>query len=373
MSISTIRINVLTTYDSPNSLGFIYPLLINRHLLSKRGAEFRFYDSINEKFADCDSIFVNSKFFKKWHSDKEEELYGLLEGFKKTAPKVIWFDTNDSTGTTQFNIAPFVAGYYKSQLLKDRSLYEKNFYGLRIFTDYYKTLFDVNDNETEKDIENQRKSVGVLLPKEHAHKLHVSWNSAMNDWGAHIYNYTYAGLIAKLRSRFSFGAAYRAGFIRPGNGRKTNICGRIGLSHLRNTVRLQREKIAGILNAKFGVDTPTISRKKYIEELKNSRIAVSPFGLGEISCRDFEIIINGAVMFKQDMSHLETWPPLYVDEKTYVSFAWDLSDFEDKLRMLLKDEDRIIRISEEAQRIYEYYLYGDGRLEFCDKVMDILK
>ncbi|MFH0839974.1 MAG: glycosyltransferase, partial [Candidatus Omnitrophota bacterium] len=102
-------------------------------------------------------------------------------------------------------------------------------------------------------------------------------------------------------------------------------------------------------------------------------IGVSPFGLGEISCRDFEVIINGALLYKQNMSHLETWPPLYADEKTYVSFSWDLSDFEDKLKALLKDEDRILRISKEAQRIYEYYLYGDGRLEFCNKVMDILK
>ncbi|MDD5680517.1 MAG: glycosyltransferase, partial [Candidatus Omnitrophica bacterium] len=319
----------------------------------------------------CDVIFANSKFFKKWHSNDEHRLYDVLRGFRKTVQKIIWFDTNDSTGTTQFNIMPFVDTYCKGQILKDRSLYNRNLYGLRVFTDYYKKLYNLSDNENAEDLENQKKSVAVLLSGEHAHKLRVSWNSAMNEWGS--YDYKWGGLIAKIRSMLPLAASYTIKFEKAGKNRPIDINGRIGLSHLRNTVSHQRRVITEILKSRFSADVTKVNRGKYLKELQNSKIGISPFGLGEISCRDFEVIINGALLFKQDMSHLETWPPLYVNEETYAAFSWDLSDFENKLRGLLRDNEKIRRISENAQRTYKYYLYGDGRIEFCNKVMDILR
>ncbi len=368
-----VKVNVLTTYNSPNSLGFIYPFVVNRQLLMERGVTFGFYENIRPDIYACDAIFLNSKFFRSWHTGRQRELYETLAVFKKKIKKVIWFDTADSTGTTQFNVMPFVDGYYKSQVLKDRSLYEKSFYGNRIFTDYYKALFGKEDTDAAHEESEKDSALSVPLKKEHICKFGVSWNSGMNDWGIYIYNYTYTGLAARLRSRLPFGVNYSAGFMPPASERKTDVCGRIGLSHARNTVRLQREKIAGILKTKFGVNTATVSRARYIGELRDSRVAVSPFGLGEISCRDFEIITSGALLFKQDMSHLETWPPLYANDETYASFSWDLSDFEDKLRTLISSGEKIKKISENAQHAYEYYLYGGGRTEFCDKVTGILR
>ena len=64
---------------------------------------------------------------------------------------------------------------------------------------------------------------------------------------------------------------------------------------------------------------------------------------------------------------------IYKKDETYAAFSWDLSDFEDKLRELLRDEEKAMRISENAQRAYEHYLYGSGKTEFCNKVMDILR
>ena len=367
---SKIKVNILTTYDSPNSLGFIYPILVNRPLFSEKGVEFRFHDSLRRMPLDCDVIFVNSKFFKKWHLKDERGVYDVLQGFRKAAHKIVWFDTNDSTGTTQFNIMPFVDAYCKSQVLKDRSLYRKNLYGLRVFTDYYKTLFNISDNESVEDLENQKKTVAFLLPSEHAHKLRVSWSSAMNEWGS--YDYRWGGLAAKIRTMLPLKVNYTIKFEKAGKNRPIDINGRIGLSHVRNTVRYQRQVVTGILKSAFNADTEKVSRNKYLAELKDSKIGASPFGLGEISCRDFEVIMNGALLFKQDMSHMETWPPLYSNNETYVPFSWDLKDFEEKLRQMLLNKENIIRLSENAQKVYEYYLYGNGRFEFRDKVMDLL-
>lgn len=368
---ANMQINVLTTYTSPNSLALIYPLLVNRSFFRKRGIKFSFYDSLSAKISDCDVIFINSKFFRDWYPHRQNELYDAMALFKKKTGKVIWFDTTDSTGTTQFNVMPFVDRYCKGQILRDKSLYGKAFYGHRIFTDYYREKFGIKDEPVDGEHPDLAGATGTILKKEDMIKLYLSWNSAMNEWGN--YNYVYGDLLAKIKSLLPFEASYGIKFVKPSKERKNDILGRIGLAHRRNTVRYQRELIAKALEKKFGTDTAKISRREYLSELKNSKIGVSPFGLGEISCRDFEIIINGALLYKQDMSHCETWPPLYIDGETYITFSWDLSDFEGKLRELLKDDGKIVRISENAQRTYEYYLYGDGRMEFCNKVMDILR
>lgn len=370
-----IRVNVLTTYSKPNSHALIYPLLTNRSFFNKEGIDIRFFGAISDEVYNCDVIFINSKFFREWHKEKKvSRLYDTLIGFKNKIQKVIWFDTTDSTGTTQFNIMPFVDGYYKSQVLKERSLYYKTFYGYRIFTDFCKRVFAIDDGGT---IINQGIALPTPLQKKYEGKLHVSWNSAMDDWG--LYNffsergrYRLGGLIAKIRASLPFEVSYAARFINVDKDRKRDISARIGSSHSRDTVKGHRQIIINILR-KFDAKTSSMPRRQYLNEIKNSKISVSPFGWGEICYRDFESIISGALLFKGDMSHLETWPPLYVKDETYIPYSWDLKDFEEKLRNILNNGEKIRAISKRAQEIYAYYLHGDGRLEFCNKVLDIIR
>jgi len=362
-----IRVHVLTTYKTTNSLAFNYPLLINRPFFDEKGVKIYFYNRLSKGIGNCDVIFINSKFFRAWHPNRKPEIYDTLAGLKKRVQKVIWFDTTDSTGTTQFDVMPFVDGYYKGQVLKDRSMYSRPFYGYRIFTDYCKERFGVRDT----DQPDRNRTISVTLQPEHAHKLQVSWNSAMNEWGS--YKEGELGCFtAWIRMHLPLKTDYTVRFIQHGRERKADILGRIGLSHARNTVRYPREQIVRTLKEKFNTDFSKIPRKEYIEEIKNSKIGVSPFGLGEISCRDFEIIINGALLFKQDMSHLETWPPLYVNNETYVPFSWDLGDFEEKLRALLGDREKIAAISKKAQDAYSFYLGEEGQSEFHSKILKIV-
>jgi len=367
---SKILVNVLTTYSSPNSLGLIYPFLANREFFAHKGVRFRFSDSIDGKISACDVVFINSKIFREWFPKREGRLYETLAGLKKRVSKVIWFDTTDSTGTTQFSVMPFVDGYYKAQVLKDRSLYGKVFYGHRIFSDYYKDLFAIEDGVKHHGPARRRPAADYTLAEKDACKLGVSWNSAMNEWGT--YNYLYGSLIARLRARLPVKTDYSIRFTSADGPRRMGVSGRIGLSHLRNTIRRQREEITSMLKDEFGVECGKMPRGRYLKELRRSRIGVSPFGLGEISCRDFEIIINGALLFKQDMSHLETWPPLYREDETYIPFSWDLKDFKDRLRGLLDDGRRVSEISRRAQERYRYYLYGPGRSEIRDKILRII-
>jgi hypothetical protein len=84
-----------------------------------------------------------------------------------------------------------------------------------------------------------------------------------------------------------------------------------------------------------------------------TKVVLSPFGYGEICWRDFEVMLAGAVLFKQRMEHLETWPEgLFEDGVTYVSHAWDFSNFDETLANLLDDPTRAVSIAETAQKRY---------------------
>jgi hypothetical protein len=99
--------------------------------------------------------------------------------------------------------------------------------------------------------------------------------------------------------------------------------------------------------------------------LKDSLIAVSPFGYGEICYRDFEIILSGALLFKASMDHLVTYPDIYRDQETYVSFLWDFSDFEEKVEYLINRADLAREISMKAQETYMHNFTENGREDFC--------
>jgi len=98
-----------------------------------------------------------------------------------------------------------------------------------------------------------------------------------------------------------------------------------------------------------------IRHDQFLAELRSSKICFSAFGYGEVCWRDYEAIQNGAVLLKQDMSHVETLPDVFVADETYVPVRWDLSDFEDKVRGLLADPERCARIARNALDVLTRY------------------
>ncbi|MCF8354375.1 MAG: hypothetical protein K9H48_07970 [Melioribacteraceae bacterium] len=81
-------------------------------------------------------------------------------------------------------------------------------------------------------------------------------------------------------------------------------------------------------------------RDRYLELMKQSKVCVSPWGLGEICFRDFEAISNGAILIKPDMSYLETWPNIFIPYKTYIPCNYDFSDLEEVVTNALNKYDK---------------------------------
>jgi len=225
----------------------------------------------------------------------------------------------------------------------ERHLYAERFYDDRYYTDYYHRLGVVEGGG--------RKSQRQPAQPEELHKLAVSWNLGLGDYR------TFAKWGRRLRIFWPW-ASYRVKATPVGADRDIDVSYRASsrynvaaVSFQRQETRRQLMKLAadGEYSVVCGGKIPY---RQYREEMGRTLIVPSPFGLGEVCYRDFECFLAGATLFKPDMSHLETWPNYYEDGITYVSHAWDFSDFQSKLTELLDCPAMRQRIAQAGQDRY---------------------
>ena len=149
------------------------------------------------------------------------------------------------------------------------------------------------------------------------------------------------------------------------------IACRFGIAYPRETIAYQRRRIREAIGQR--VPTDKLSRRAYLAEMRACRAVVSPFGYGEITLKDFEAFLCGALLIKPDMSHVETWPDLYRDGETIVTHRWDCSDLEERLDDALADDSRREAIAERGQALYRHYIAGEqGYEEFCLRFREIV-
>ena len=67
-------------------------------------------------------------------------------------------------------------------------------------------------------------------------------------------------------------------------------------------------------------------KTQFLRLMADSKIALSPFGMGEICFRDFELMQFGTIMVKPSMEHLQTLPNPYIPGVTYIPVEHDWSD-----------------------------------------------
>ena len=75
----------------------------------------------------------------------------------------------------------------------------------------------------------------------------------------------------------------------------------------------------------------------YINYLYNSKVCLSPFGMGEICFRDFEIWATNTIMVKPTMGLVDTAPNMYVEGKTYFGVQNDWSDLNEVVGGIVED------------------------------------
>lgn len=348
-----LTVHILTKgFASPNGIAFLFPLHVHRRRLAEIGVRFRCFTRHSTEVTDCDALIVDSRFYShRWAHDESAALEELA-AFAERVSAVLYFDISDSTGWLQTQVLPFVSRYYKAQLLKDRESYGRPFYGNRIYADYYHRKFGVVDEDPV---------TGKLVTgSEDLAKLRVSWNSGLADYS--LWGPTVMG----LRWRLPFDALLRfpRRFAPVDRPRPVPFSCRFGTGYARATVAYQRRRIREILGER--VATGKLSRRAYLAEMRDCRAVISPFGFGEITLKDFEVLLAGALLFKPDMSHMETWPDLFRDGETMIAHRWDLSDLDATLGAILADDTRRQAIAERGQNAYRHHIASEaGYQDFC--------
>jgi hypothetical protein len=90
---------------------------------------------------------------------------------------------------------------------------------------------------------------------------------------------------------------------------------------------------------------------EYADILKRSKCALSPFGMGEVCFRDFEIIQAGSVLLKPDMSNVKTYPNIYIPYETYIPCNLDYSDLIEKIEWIMDNPLKCSEIIRNAQEL----------------------
>jgi len=345
-----IRLNVLSeTCTSPNGCAFLYPLYRFRNVLRDFNIEIKFHSSINSAVNDCDVLLIENKFFRKRWGEDAHSVLSDLQWCNERVQKLFYMDITDSAGWDHAAALPYVTAYLKNQLLHDRTMYLQPMYGYRPFTDYIHNKYGVDDSapSLSAPIEDP-----ALLGR-----LGVGWNSGLADWSL------YGPIKMALLRRTSWTGFFQEprGWLNPSVDRKYDVSCRFGDDYARETVSWQRKQIRRLMKGRLG--TEKLGRREYFKELQSSKIVVSPFGLGEITLKDFEVFLCGALLLKPDMSHLETWPDLFVDGETIITHQWDLDDFIECLDGIISNYSDYLDIARQGQLRYQNSLVGEVAAE----------
>ena len=375
-------INVLADRDGIANYA-LAPLIFNKKLLLESGYDVRIKYKINESLFECNTLCVISKPAIRVLKEKSRifNLEGpVLNFLLKSRGKVdslIWMDDSDSTSVTHFEVLPYVDKYLKKQLFKDKSLYRKDFYGGRIFSDYYHAHFDV----TDVDVFQQH----YPLEKQYEKKVGLSWNIGLGNIHE---SFTLKSYLKRIVPFVSSKPNYNQKFISPNNKKPIDLYIRTSANLARPSVAFHRQELLRkltdyqinhnvismvgsnvknsnrSLNSLLESSSKRIPTKKIRKIMEMTKVMPSPFGWGELGVRDYEAFKYGALLLKPDMSHMETWPNLFVPEKTFVPLNWSFSDLAEKMDKVLSDEAYRIELSKSGQNAYKASISKEGMNAF---------
>jgi hypothetical protein len=131
-----------------------------------------------------------------------------------------------------------------------------------------------------------------------------------------------------------------------------------------------QEKVAALETRFKTARSGRVSYARYIDELRNSKLCLSPFGYGEICWRDFEAMATGALLMKPDVSHLRTANDLFRPYETYVPLRWDLSDLEEKVAHYVRNDSERATI---ARNAYDHLTGLYRRKQFLSDAKPLLR
>ena len=334
------------------SLYTLFPFIISpfNHLLAYLHVDSKEVYRIYGQCVILVRVFKGNELYKNNEKKKRE----FIAHFKKRFDRVIILDDGAGGDSLHVEYLDLVNLYYKGKLFHDRDNYLKPMYGRQLFTNYYHEHFRINDHAVKM---REAPAHPELLDK-----LRISWNL-----GYGIYPLPRKTLTKLAKETIKLGGVrlLRPWFI--SNHKKLmdvldkpvdlanklkKVQARFGKNALPETVRHQRYLFLEKCRKCAVVLSGAVSPKAYNKEMEQVAGVLSPFGWGEICFRDFEAIINGAILIKPDMSHLETWPDIYKNGKTYLPVDWNGDNLIDVINSVSNNPEQYIDIVENSRKVY---------------------
>jgi hypothetical protein len=263
-------------------------------------------------------------------------------------PKIVFLDYYAPTSTPHFGVLPYVDRYVKRQLLTNLALYQRDYRGGFVLTDFL----------TEQGYDIGEWTFGSKPDEAHLSKIASGWNLGVTPLYRKILRVSrplwrvWEHRPIAVNRRLGLGRSDRREWYEEYRSR--------ALSKLEPLTR--RFRMTGI---------ERVSRQRYLLEMGLSRIVVSPFGWGEVCFRDYEAVASGALLVKPSMDHLVTSPPIYQANETYVPVSWDLSDLADKVEHYLSHPAESIAIIRNAQRVLSNYYERGGFVADVKRTLDV--
>jgi hypothetical protein len=351
------KITVLALYDRISLFHTLKPLLFSRYQ-----PLFDFSGSVDHCLQqDKNRVLILERFFLK--PDKVD--MPLLEKLREKYQTILFFNGNAGGGIPRLEVLPFVDFFFNKALFKDKSLYGRRLYGGELYSDYYHRKYGVNDPG--------HRDRAVASDSDQLEKLRLSWNIGIGDYPRGKLRQRAGVLTARLlgpswtRSFFAPGRVLRQP---PANHGLFPVQARIELNS-KPSVAWHRKMILEKIAGRSEFLTGLAPQRQFNREISNAKITLSPFGWGEVCLRDFEAVLSGSMLLKPDMSHLETWPDVFVPFETYVPFGWDAEDLLDKTEYYLGHERERKRIAANA---YDSYRQQTAKMEQrLESILDLVR
>jgi hypothetical protein len=349
------KIAIISHVDQMDGgMNILFPIFRWRNQLQEEQLKFDIFKNHNDnRILNYKAVIILHRYFqilfKKGIFADYEPIKEYLHKLKSNGTKIIYFDTGDGTSTNSFVLMDYVDLFLKKQLLKEKKKYLINEGDKSVRT------WITNYDETSKNKYYPCK-------KEHLDKIGLAWNIGLVDYR---FNPFRLGIVS---NRFFT----RLKIAKPSFNRSilTSFRGNINKD---NTYSFQRNRLIQFLTDSdyHVINANPVNRKKYLKELEQCKAIVSPFGWGEICYRDFEAFIKGAILIKPDMSHLETFPDFFREQKTYIPVNWQVTNLEEKLQLVNDNYKELIEIAIQGQENF-MKLYNDGEM-FVDHLSRLLK
>lgn len=244
-----------------------------------------------------------------------------------SAAKLVYFDGDDDLCIEWPQVLEQVDCYVKKHVFADFAAYGLHYSGKSNLTDYVV-------REHGRSFETNEIPSSGPVPARDLAKLHLGWNIALDD--------KIADLVSTLPP---VGSAAKDVDV----GSRAFVKDDVWIYPLRGPLV---ERISA-MEGRFRVLAPRerVNQQQYYAEMLRARICVSPFGYGELCWRDFEAVMCGCMLVKPDMSHVRTYPDIFIPGVTFAPVKWDYSDLAEVCARYLDDEPARLRMADQARAV----------------------